>query len=171
MQRDIKTAFERQTKAVTLKPSVGQNTAVTKIKLRDGSVCDIEEGNWKYTADLSPKWGGKDEGPSAGFYGRGALGSCLAISYVMWAARYDIPVEELTVEIHADYDTRGMCGLDNISSGYSEIRYVVNIKSPVSEEEIIKLLDTAESHSPYLEIFRNPQRVVRVLNFNNIKED
>lgn len=164
MNHDIKTAFERQTKAVTLRPGIGKNTAITKVILKDAVTCEIEEGNWKFKADMSEKWGGKNEGPSPGTYGRAALGSCIAMSYVLWASKLDIQLDELSVEVQADYDTRGMCGVDDVKSGYTEVRYVVNIKSPADKKEIYHLLDIADERSPYLEIFRNPQNIVRVIN-------
>ena len=166
MNHDIKTAFERQTKAVTLRPGVGQNTAVTKVFLKSGVMCEIEEGDWKLKADMSIKWGGKNEGPTPGTYGRAALGSCIAMSYVLWAAKLEIPIDELSVEIQADYDTRGLCGVDNVKAGYMEMRYIVNIKSSAKEEEIIKLLDIADERSPYIDVFRNPQKLIRITRIN-----
>lgn len=168
MNHDIKTAFERQTKAVTLRPGAGQKTAVTKVFLKSGVTCEIEEGDWKFKADMSSKWGGKNEGPSPGTYGRAALGSCIAMAYVLWAAKLDIPIDELSVEIQADYDTRGMCGVDKLKAGYLEMRYIVDIKSSANEEDIIKLLDIADERSPYLDMFRNPQKIKRVIHLNKM---
>lgn len=164
MKHSIKTAFERQTKAVTLKPSIGQNTAVTKAFLRDGLTCDIVDGKWKLVADMSEKWGGKEEGPTPGTYGRAALASCLVISYKMWAESMNIKIDELSVEVQADFDTRGMSGVDETKPGYLEMRYIVNIKSPEDEDTIIKLLDTADERSSYVDMFRNAQKVNRILN-------
>src|SRR5438067_1544464 len=76
----LKSAFERNAKAMTLRPSLRQGTARTKVSLRDGLTCDVEDGNWKLTVDASPKSGGDGRGPDPGVFGRAALGSCLAIS-------------------------------------------------------------------------------------------
>jgi uncharacterized OsmC-like protein len=52
--------------------------------------------------------------------GRGALGSCLALGYAMWAIRLDVPIESLEVDVEADYDTRGELGVaDDIPPGYT----------------------------------------------------
>lgn len=42
--------------------SRGQGTAVTKVPLRDGLTCDIEDGPWKLTADEAPGQGGNSAG-------------------------------------------------------------------------------------------------------------
>jgi uncharacterized OsmC-like protein len=162
----IRTAFERQSKAVTLRPGMGKGTAITRVRVSDGTTCAIEEGEWKMTADMNMKWGGSNAGPNPGVLGRGALGSCLAMAYMMWAARLDVPVTSLEVEIHADYDTRGMCGVDDdVPPGYPAIRYVVNVESPASETDVIRLLDTADSRCAYLDNFARAvpmEREVRV---------
>ena len=98
----IKTVLDRNAKALELRPSLGQGTAVTKVRLTGGLACQIEEGEWKLTADMSNKSGGAGAGPNPGILGRASLGSCLAIGYAMWAARRGIPIHSLEVEVHAD---------------------------------------------------------------------
>src|SRR5712692_7767785 len=93
----IRQSFERNAKAMALRPSIGQGTAVTKVRLRDGLTCDVEDGNWKMTVDASQKSGGDGRGPDPGVYGRTALGSCLAIGYMFWAAKLGVTFSSLEV--------------------------------------------------------------------------
>src|SRR2546425_7277844 len=99
----IKSTFERNAKAMALRPPLGRGTARTKVTLRDGLTCDVEDGNWKLTVDASPKSGGDGRGPDPGVYGRTALGSCLAIGYTLWGAKLGVAFK--TVEVQADYDS------------------------------------------------------------------
>jgi uncharacterized OsmC-like protein len=148
-------------KAVTLRPSVGQGTAVTRIQLRDGLACDVQEGPWNITVGMTEKYGGNNAGPNPGTFGRAALGSCLVIGYAMWAARLGVPIESLDIEIHADYDVRGELGVDdNVRPGYSQIRYVVTVSSPASNEEIQRWLDTADRYSSWRDNLANPVPLV-----------
>ncbi len=39
----IRTALERNVKAVSLRPSTGQGTKTTKVRLRPGLACDVED--------------------------------------------------------------------------------------------------------------------------------
>lgn len=158
----IRTAFERNAKALALRPSIGQGTAVTTVRLRDGLTCEIEDGPWSLTADLSESHGGREEGPDPGVLGRAGLGSCLAAGYAMWAARRGVPIHELTVEIEADYDARPELGVvDDLSPAYSEVRVIVTVESEAPEAEVCEVLSEAEAHSPWLKIFQEPVRVVR----------
>lgn len=166
-QEKIRDALERNVKAVTLRPSVGQGTAVTRVKWKDGLSCEAEEGQWKLTIGMTEKYGGSNDGPNPGVYGRTALGSCLTIGYMMWAARLGIPVRSLEVEIHADYDVRGELGADDsVRPGYKKIRYVVSVDCDASQSEISDWLDTADRYSSWLDDLANPvpmEREVKIV--------
>ena len=158
----IKTALERNVKAVTARPSVGQGTAVTTVTLHPGLACAVQDGPWRFTVGMTEKYGGTNEGPNPGVYGRAALGACLAIGYGMWAARLDIPVRSLTVDVRARYDVRGELGIDNsVRPGYSDIVYVVTIDTDAADADVERLLDTADRHSSWLDDIRNPVPVSR----------
>jgi len=160
-QETIKRAFERNAKAVSLRPSVGQGTATTKVTVRDGLTCDIEDGEWKLVADEPEGEGGGNAGPDPGVFGRAALGSCLAIAYSLWAAKLDVPLSKVEVEVHSDYDARGMFGIDNISPGWTGLRYSVHIESDAPEADVRTVIDEADAHSPLLDDFRKPYDITR----------
>jgi uncharacterized OsmC-like protein len=50
------------------------------------------------------KSGGSGSGPNPGVLGRASLASCLAISYAMLAARREIALKAVEVDVEADYD-------------------------------------------------------------------
>jgi uncharacterized OsmC-like protein len=157
----VRMAFERNAKALSLRPSIGRGTAVTRVRVRDGVTCDIEEGPWKLVADLSEKWGGSEQGPNPGVYGRAAFGSCLAIGYIRWAAKLGVPIDALEVEVQADYDSAAEHALTNDPPGYRQVRYVVTAQSPAPEADVLRVLNTADAHSSYLDVFARAQDVHR----------
>lgn len=162
-QERIRNVFERNRKALSLKPAIGQGTAATRVCVKQGLTCEVEEGPWKLTVDMSSKHGGSSSGPNPGVLGRAALGSCLAMSYARWAAVLGVEITGLEVEIQADYDARGEYGVGDVLAGYGEVRYVVRIESDAPEMEIARVLDAGEEHTPYLDVFRHPQRVRRIV--------
>jgi len=167
MQEDtgaIRSVLERNARAVALRPSAGQGTAKTLVRLKPGLACEVVEGNWTFTAGMSAKSGGTDAGPNPGVLGRAALGSCLALGYAMWAARLGVTIDALDVQVEADYDSRGELGVDDsVRPGYSQVRYVVSISSPASAEDVRQLVETADKYSPYLDIFSHAHDVLREL--------
>ena len=99
----------------------------------------MQEGNWKFVADMPEQVGGNGAGPTPGVYGRAALGSCLAIGYMMRAAQLGITINALEVEVQADYDDGALFGTSRyIPPGYLEVRYSVTVDSEAPEEEISK---------------------------------
>ena len=114
------------------------------------------------TADMPEQAGGNAAGPTPGVFGRAALGSCLAIGYMMRAAAKNIPVTGIEVEIQADYDDGALFGTTaGVPPGYLEIRYVVTIDSEAPENTLMELLDEADKHSPYLDVFKRSQTCLR----------
>ena len=160
---DIKTAFERNGRAIELRPGVGMKTAITRVRVIEGVHCEAEEGRWKMVADASEKSGGTAQGPDPGFIVRSALGTCFAMGYMTWAAHLGIPVTNLEVEIHADFDARGQHDTPGIPPGYSEIRYLVRIESTAPESDIERMVETADRASMVADVFRRAHTLVRHL--------
>lgn len=167
--KKIKEAFQRNKKAIELRPSVGQGTATTTIRVRNGTTCEIESGSKKLVCDIGTSEGGNDAGPGPGIYERAALGSCLALGYAQQAALMDIPLESIEVEIESDFDARGQFGLSDDPPGFKALRYEVKIESPAPEEEIHHMVEMADARSPVLDDFKRPIPVERKINIKSSK--
>lgn len=150
----IRETLESNVKTLTLRPDSAVKTARTTIRLKPGLECELTEGPWTMTVAMGEKSGGTGAGPNPGILGRGALGTCLALGYAMWAARLNVPLDSLSVEIEADFDSRGQYGLsDEVPPGYTQVRYTVTVSSPASEDDVRRLIDTADKYSPYRDVF------------------
>jgi uncharacterized OsmC-like protein len=160
----LKTALERTTKALTLKPALGRETGISKTRIREGLTCDVQEGNWKFSVDMPASVGGNGSAPSPGVYGRAALGSCLAIGYMMQAALLGVAIQNLEVEVQADFDDGVLLGVHNdVPPGYTEVRYTVTIESDAAVNDILRVLDEGDAHSPYLDVFARGQVCKRAI--------
>lgn len=165
-QGAIREIVERNIQVLAAKPSRGQLTCATRARLVDGLRCEIEEGAWKFSADLPAKLGGDDTAPTPGALGRGALASCLTMGITIWAARLGVQIDTLEVEVQADFDARGELGIGDVPPGYSQVRYAVSIQSPAPRHDLDRLLDMAERHSPYLDVFGRAIALSRALRLN-----
>ncbi|HXW06918.1 MAG TPA: OsmC family protein [Vicinamibacterales bacterium] len=162
--QEIRETLERNARAVALKPAIGQKTARTQVRLKPGLECEVTDGPWSLIVAMGAKSGGTNAGPNPGVLGRGALGSCLALGYAMWAARLNVPLEALEVQVEADFDSRGELGLaDDVPPGYTQVRYIVSITSPAPEADVRRLVDTADRYSPYRDVFARAHDVRREL--------
>ena len=161
--KDIKTAFERSVKALTLRPSIGRGTSATTVRITEGLACEIISGRWKLVADMTASSGGTATAPTPGVYGRAALGSCLAIGYQMRAAAAGVPIRSLEVVVEGDYDEGGLYGVGDVPAGYLAVRYTVTIESSAPEAEVRRVVEEADAHSPWLDVFASAKSVARTL--------
>lgn len=168
-QQKIKEAVGRSTKALSLKPSLGLSTGISKARITNGLSCEITEGKHKLIADMPESVGGNASGPTPGVYGRAAFGSCLAIGYMMQASALNIRIQSLEVEVQADYDDGALFGTSSAPPGYLEVRYTVTVESDSTEEEILQMIDIADKRSPYLDVFRRQQKCTRDINIISSK--
>lgn len=166
-QGEIREKLKRSIRAMELRNSVGRGTAATRCRIVDGLMCEVEEGPWRMTVDMSETSGGQGRGPNPGVLGRGALASCLAISYRMYASLRGVPLDSVAVEVQADYDSRGLLGVGDVPSGYQAIRYVVEVESEAPESDVMTVIEEAEEHSPYLAVFGRPHPPTRQVRFTH----
>lgn len=162
----LKKVFERNRRAVELRPSIARSTSTTRVRVRDGTTCEIEHGKWKFTADVGEDAGGNDEGPGPGVLERAALGSCLAIGYSTWAAVMDVPIDSLEVQIETHFDARGQFGVGDDPPGFDRIRYTVHVQSPAPEQDVRAMLDAADAHSPVRDDFARAVPIERITEIN-----
>lgn len=168
-QGSIRKVVERNIELLALKPGKGHLTRTTRCRLVDGLRCEVEEGPWRFTADMPAKAGGEDTAPTPGTLGRGALASCLTMGVAIWAARLGVPVDTLEVQVQADFDARGELGVGHVPPGYSEVRYLIRIESPAAAPALDELVRLAERHSPYLDVFGRPMPLRRILHVNGVE--
>lgn len=162
----LKEKFERNKRAIELRPSMARGSSTTKIRVTDGTTCEIEHGKWKFTADVGEDAGGNDRGPGPGVLERAALGSCLAIGYSTWAAVMGVPIDSLEVEVETAFDARGQFGVGEDPPGFDRITYTVHVESPAPEDDIRAMLDAADAHSPVRDDFARAIPVERVTKIN-----
>ena len=160
---EIKRKLERGSKALTLRPGLGIGSAVSRTRITSGLACEVTEGDWTFAADMPREAGGEGSAPTPGVFGRAALGSCLAMGYMMQAARMDVDISSLEIEIEADYDEGALFGTSDTRPGYTEVRYTVHVDSDAPEEAIMRVLDEGDRLSPYHDVFSNPAEVVRAV--------
>ena len=131
----------------------------------DGLRCEVVDGRGLDYCGRHPtdRRGFRDRADAGVPTARAALGSCLALTYMMWASKEGIAIQSLAVEVQADFDDGVLFGTSDGVAGYTEVRYRVSIKSQATEADIVRVLDEADRHSAYRDVFARPQRLVHEL--------
>jgi len=159
----IRVAYQRNRRALELRPGKGLGTARTTVRVREGLACEVEDGPWRLQVDMAEASGGAASAPNPGVLGRAALGSCLAVCYAQMAAVEGVELEDVTVVVEADYDARGENGFPDVPAGYTEVRLAVTLTTRAPREDVERVVELAEANSSYLEVFREPLTVIRHL--------
>ena len=158
----IRQALAQFEEVVSKRPINMKRSAVTTVTANDGLRCEVTQGKWTMIADQPKRLGGTDEGPDPGFFGRSALGICIAQGYVISFARRGLPVKSIAVRIESDSDIRGMLGLsDEVPPGFQGLRIIVEVDTEADELDVTAALDAADSLSPWLYNFKAGLEVTR----------
>lgn len=157
----IKAAFERNEQALKKQPQLGQKTGKVAVRSIEGLACEIESGPWKFKADMPTQVGGEAQAPTPGLYEAGALGSCIAIMAKMWAAKLNVPIDKLDIEVEFNADTRFLFDVDNTPAYWSAISYHISVESDAPEADIMRVLDKAHRQSHVRGDFEHPHHLKR----------
>ncbi len=162
-QQSVKQAIEKTAQLVADDPKNGQLVYKANTQW---------EGDVKSTArirkfeplviDEPAAFGGGDTAVSPADLILAALGSCQEIMYSALASTMDIPLDAVSVKLKGNLDLRGLLGMgesEQIPPGFLDISFETTIKSPASEEDLQRLIDTVEKQCPILDTLRRPIKV------------
>ncbi len=117
---------------------------------------EVRIGDHLVRVDEPASLGGTALGPNPVELALASLGSCQAITYRVWAALRGVPVDRVSVRVEGDLDLRGFFGVDeSVRPGFGDVRLVVTISGPESEEVYRELQREADRYCPVLDIFQN----------------
>ena len=149
--QEFKQVLEGFVDALRSNPEIGRAPKTATVRVTDGTACEIEVDGHKLVADIAAVLGGQNKGPAPGALLRAGLGSCLAITYVIWAAKLGVPLDHVEVAVEGDVDPRGALGAsDTVPVGYTAFRYRTLIKSAAPSDRIQAVIETADRHSAVL---------------------
>lgn len=158
----IAAALERLETAVERRPGFGIGTSRSVSTCDDGRRCVTHEGPWSTHCDLPVALGGSGSAPTPSVLLRAALGSCMAMSYSLRAAKHGIELTSIRVTVEADSEIAGMLSRDATAPpGYTEFRYHVEVVSPAPAAEVHRVLDEGDRLSPLLDVVARANTVRR----------
>ncbi len=157
----IAAALARLRQAVIARPGFGRGSARSTAILGDGVNSVSVEQSWTITCDLPTSLGGDRSAPSPSQLVRAALGNCLAMSYQLRAAELGVELTSVKVTVETDDEVGGMLIPQDVSPGFTAVRYHVDIESPDDRGAVRALVDAAERLSPVLADLTRPLTVER----------
>jgi uncharacterized OsmC-like protein len=147
----IHAGYQRRVEELRERPELGRGQGSALAELAYGFACDVDLGDRSLRVDLPRQEGGSGSGPHPGQLMRASLSACLVMGYRSWAARLDVPLDDVAVSLGCEFDERGQLGVDpDTSIGWQRIYWTTTLWSPASDAELERLVQTAHRLSPML---------------------
>jgi putative redox protein len=126
-----------------------------------GSVATaVRAGRHEFAVDEPAALAGDDIAASPVEVALGALISCQVVVYRLYAHALGIQVDDIDVSAEGDLDAARLFGKDeSVRAGFGEVRLVVRLTGPESEERYEELRAAVDAHCPVLDLFRSPTPV------------
>jgi uncharacterized OsmC-like protein len=164
MAADIADSIERLERALANRPGFGVGTWRSVTTLTDGLHCTTEDGSWRIDADLTDRLGGGASAPSPSALVRAALGSCMAMSYRLRAAKHGVALSSVRVTVETDVALAGMLQPESGERpGFRAIRYHVEVASTAPIDDVLRVLDEGDRLSPVLDELSKANAVERTV--------
>jgi uncharacterized OsmC-like protein len=163
----IAAALSRLRAALAGRPELGRAKVSTSVAhLTEGLRCVVHEQAFTVESDLPAPLGGDDAAPSPSALVRAALGACLAMGYQLRAAEAGITLHAVRVTVASESDVRGLLGPGTAEPpGFAALGYHVEIDSPADADELTRLIELGDLHSPVLDMLTRPHTVARTVTF------
>jgi uncharacterized OsmC-like protein len=147
----IRTAIQHASNYLAEHPEAARSTdsAATAI-LEDGLRFRVEGQDTPLSTDMSKSVGGGASAPTPAWLMRAALAACDATLVAMEAARDDIELTELEVNVESESDFRGVLGVDpSVQPGPLAMRVAIRLAAKdATDEQLRTIVERAESRSP-----------------------
>ncbi|HKP63199.1 MAG TPA: OsmC family protein [Polyangiales bacterium] len=147
----VRDRYERRVAELRDHPEHGHRHGSARAELAYGFACDVDLGDRSLRVDLPRADGGSSTGPHPGQLMRASLSACLVMGYRAWAARLDVPLDDVAVQICCAYDERGQLGIDDEAwIGWQRIHWTTTLWSSAPDSDLTRLVETTHRFSPML---------------------
>jgi uncharacterized OsmC-like protein len=146
----LKDLWERKRRAMQRRPSFARTSGQAHVRLGDDLSCEVHEATFRTRIDQSVEGGGAGTAPHPAQMMRAALVACLAMGYRTWAARLDVEIAEVVVDVVCETDVRGQLGIADVPIGWQRIVVDVCIASRAADADVRRVVETADRLSPLL---------------------
>jgi putative redox protein len=144
------------TAGITANPSAGLARFRVESRQEEGLRSRVKVRQFTFDVDEPTTLAGTDTAPSPVEYALAALATCQEITYRLHADHLGVPIDSVAVTLEADIDLRGFFAVDDaVRPGFTGVRGWVNIQSPASHEELVRLKEHVDAHCPVFDLLSN----------------
>lgn len=147
---DIRTSIDNAVAYLTEHPEEASYTdSAATATLGEGLRVSVEGADGSLVTDMPKGVGGRSEHASPGWLLRAAVASCVATVIGMEAARAEVALTELVVEVDSESDDRGILRMaEDVPVGPSSMRVRVRIAGDADAAQLEEVARLGAAHCP-----------------------
>lgn len=147
----IKDLYERKARALHRRPELARGVGQTRVRLGVGLTCQVEASGGPVRVDLPPADGGTGAAPGPADLFRAGLGACLALDYRLWAARLEVALTAVDIDLDIEFDARGaLLRETEVPAGWRRLMVNVTVYSPAPAAEVARVVELGNARCPVL---------------------
>lgn len=159
-QEKIKATYLSACQKITAGEAVNPIRVSVSSRSEDGFRSAVKIRDFDLIADQPYGFAGSNQGPKPSELVLAALAACQEVTWRLYAAAMDIPLDGVRVELEGKQDLRGFLSLDEtINAGFQSVRGAVYIDSPADDKTLETLRQIVDAHCPVLDDLRRPVSV------------
>ncbi len=160
IQEKIKAAYQSLCKKIIAGEAVNPIKVRVSSRSEDGFRSAVKIRNFDLISDQPYGFAGSNQGPKPSELVLAALATCQEVTWRLYAAAMDIPLDGIRVELEGEQDLRGFFSLDEtVNAGFQSMKGTVYIDSPADDETLESLRKIVDAHCPVLDDLRRPVSV------------
>jgi uncharacterized OsmC-like protein len=144
--------FKRRPEAAVYKPKVASRhirNLYTETRIREHLV----------KSDYGEAAGGENQAPNPIELLLSSFAACIEAAFYEFAEHEGLTITSVAADVEGTLDLRGLFMIDDISAGFQQVKFVLNIVSPDDEQRVRALAERVISHCPVVDSLKKPTAV------------
>jgi len=148
--------YEQTRARLASNPASGKTTIRAVAKLLEDMHIEGRVGKFHLESDEPAARGGTDLGPTPLQYFVAGAAFCLITQMARFAPLYDVPLEEVQADVHAEFDIADKFGMEGPSGAFEQVTYAITVSSSAPPEQVRLLVEHAERACHTAQSLRQP---------------
>ena len=165
-EKDLKAVVARRLEFFRKKPESALYRPVVTSRHVKGLYTETAAREHLVKADYGEAAGGSNQAPNPIELLLAAFAACIESAFYEFAVHEGLRVTSVTAEVEGTLDLRGLFMIDDVSAGFKDLSYTLNIESPDDEEKVRRLAEKVVGHCPVVDSLIKPTPVSGVINVN-----
>ncbi len=158
-QRDLKEIVEKRIQLFRKKPEAAiYKPKVTSRHIRNLAT-ESKAREHLVMTDYAEAAGGDNQAPNPIELLLAAFAACIEAAFYEFALHEGFTIHSLSVEVEGTLDLRGLFMVDDVSAGFKDLRFTLQIETPDDEMKIRALAEKVIAHCPVVDSLKRPTPV------------